>query len=253
MKNHFKRLNLPEANVYLAVILLLTAILVQFDYWIGGMALAVFLFLLYYNWRITSRRKDLWNSYLESLSEDIEWATKNAVLSIPMPLVVIETGGTITWYNPQFGEMFKGERLLERNIHDFVPELVPSKFSANKEGNFSELLFQDRWYRVLWTPVKTGNSGHKDKVIFLIYWLDITEEYRIKALYEAKKTVIAQIVVDNYDEVLSNTESTKRAAVLAEIEFCIAQWSADINAAWAKYDREKSQTVSNGDRPAIME
>jgi c-di-AMP phosphodiesterase-like protein len=239
MKNHFKKLNLPEAKVYLAVILFFVVILVQFDYVIGGMSFVVFLFLLYYNWRITRRRKEEWNSYLEGLSQDIEWATKNAVLSIPMPLVVIETGGSITWYNPQFGEMFPGEKLLERNISDFIPELTPSKFGINKEGSSHVLSFGDRRYRVLWTPVQTGNTGRKDKIIFLIYWMDITEEYRIKTLFQAKKTVMAHIIVDNYDEVLANTEDTKRAAVLAEIESRIAQWAGSNNAAWAKYDREK--------------
>ena len=253
MKNHFKKLNLPEAKVYLAVILFFVVVLAQFNYWVGGMSFVVFLFLLYYNWRITRRRKVEWDSYLENLSEDIEWATKNAVLSIPMPLVVIETGGDITWYNPQFGEMFQGEKLLERNIHDFVPELVPSRFGVDREGSFHELFFHDRWYRVLWTPVKTGNNSRKDKIIFLIYWLDITEEYRIRALYQARKTVILHITVDNYDEVLANTEDTKRAAVLAEIESRIAQWAAGIHAAWAKYDREKYLVVMEAQALAVVQ
>jgi len=241
MKKSFKRWNLPEAKIYLAIILFLVIILVQFDYWIGGMAFVVFLFLLYYNRRMVRQRGEEWNNYLESLSEDIDWGTKNAVSSIPMPLAVIETGGSITWYNPLFGEMFSGEKLLGRYIHDFVPELVPSKFNSNRDGDIQELFFKDRWYRLIWTPVKTGNK--KDSIIFLIYWLDITEEYRIKELYRAKKIVIAHIIVDNYDEVLANTESTKRPAVVAEIESRIAHWADSINAGWIKYDSEKYMVV----------
>jgi c-di-AMP phosphodiesterase-like protein len=241
MKKHFKRWYLPEAKIYLAIILFLAIILVQFDYWIGGIALIMFLFLLYYNRRMNRQRGEEWNRYLESLSEDIEWATKNAVSSIPMPLVVIETGGSIAWFNPLFGELFQGEKLLGRNIHDFVSELVPSRFNSNREGDIQELFFRDRWYRLLWTPVKTGNR--KGNIIFLIYWMDITEEHRIKELYQAKKLVFAHITVDNYDEVLSDTESTKRPAVLAEIESRIAHWAGSINAGWIKYDREKYMVV----------
>ena len=239
MKKHFKKLNLPEARIYLAVVLFLALILLRFDYWIGGMALLVFLILACYNRRIVRRRKEEWNSYLETLSEDIDWATKNAVLSIPVPLVVIEAGGDITWYNPQFGGMFQGEKLLERNIHDFVPELTPSRFGDSRKGSHHELFFHNKWYQVLWTPVRTGNDSRKSKVIFLIYWLDITEEHRVRALCQAQKTVIAHITVDNYDEVLANTEDIKRAAVLAEIESCIAEWAVELHAAWVKYDREK--------------
>ena len=207
------------------------------------MAFVVFLILLFYNWKMSKRRREEWNSYLENLSEDIEWATKNAVLSVPMPLVVIEPGGSITWYNPQFGELFPGEKLLERNIHDFVPELVPARFNPKANGDIQELFFQERWYRLFWTPVKTGSGSRRDKVIFLIYWLDITEGKWIKALYQAKKTVFAHIIVDNYDEVIANTESTNRPAVIAEIESRIARWAAGINAGWIKYDREKYMVV----------
>jgi c-di-AMP phosphodiesterase-like protein len=243
MKKHFKRWNLPEAKIYLAIILFLAIILIQFDYWIGGMAVVLFLFLLYYNRRMIRQRGEEWSSYLENLSEDIEWATKNAVSSIPMPLVVIETGGSITWYNPLFGELFQGERLLERNIHDLVPELIPSRFQSDKDGNVQELFFRDRWYRLLWTPVKTGSGNRKGKIIFLIYWLDITEEHRFKELYQAKKIAVAHIMVDNYDELLANTENTKRPAVLAAIESGIANWASDIHAGWIKYDREKYMVV----------
>jgi len=244
MKKHFKRWilpNLPEAKIYLVIILFLAIILLQFDYWIGGLAIVLFLFLLYYNRRMIHLRGEAWSSYLESLSEDIEWATKNAVSSIPMPLVVVEAGGSISWYNPLFGQLFKDEKLLGRNIHDFVPELVPSRFNSSQEGDVQELFFRGRWYRLIWTPVKTGNKD--GNVIFLIYWLDITEERRMKDLYHAKKLVFAHIVVDNYDEVMSNTESTNRPAVVAEIESHIARWAGSINAGWIKYDRDKFMLV----------
>ena len=55
--------------------------------------------------------------------------------------------------------------------------------------------------------------------------------------------MFAHITVDNYDEVLSDTESTKRPAVLAEIGPRIAHWASSINAGWIKYDREKYMVV----------
>ena len=42
MKKHFKKWNLPESRIYLAIILVFVLILFQFDYWIGGLALALF-------------------------------------------------------------------------------------------------------------------------------------------------------------------------------------------------------------------
>jgi c-di-AMP phosphodiesterase-like protein len=243
MKKHLSKWRFPETKIYLAIILFFAIILLQFDYWIGGMAFVVFLILLFYNYKMSDQRKEEWTRYLESLSEDIDWATKNAVLSIPMPLVVIDPEGTITWYNPQFGRLFDGENLLDRSIKKFVPDFPLSRLDKDKEFTSQELFFSDKWYRLTWTPVRTGSGSRRNKVIFIVYWQDITEEQRIKALYQARKIVIAHIVVDNYDEVLANTESTKRPAVQAEIESRIAHWASGIHAGWIKYERDKYMAV----------
>ncbi|MDD4679743.1 MAG: hypothetical protein PHP79_02470, partial [Clostridia bacterium] len=243
MKKHFKRWNLPESRIYLAIILFFVLILFQFDYWIGGMALALFLVLVLYDWRIIGQRKEEWNSYLENLSEDMDWAAKNAVLSIPMPLVVIGSEGIITWYNPQFRQLMEGKKRLDRSIQEFIPQFPISKLKDEQEGTINELNFNERWYRLLWSTARTDSINPKDKVIYLVYWLDITEDHHIKTLYQAKKVVFAHIVVDNYDEVISHTESIKRPAVLAEIESRIARWAKEINAGWLKHDHEKYLVV----------
>jgi len=234
-----KRLNLPEVRVYLAVILLLVVVITLFDYVIGGIAFLLFLFLLLYNWGVAKRRREEWYEYLENLSENIEWATKNAVLSIPMPLVVIEVGGSITWYNPNFGDLFKGEKLLERNISDFIPELKPRYFTEGVDTSFHEISLGDKRYRVLWTPVKTGTGSRRDRVIFLLYLLDITEEYRIRELFRAKRLAIAYIHIDNYDEVINSTEEGKAPGVLAEIESRLNRWASGLNGSIVRYERDK--------------
>ncbi len=234
-----KRLNLPEVRVYLGIILFLVFIILRFDLLLGGLALLLFAFLIYYNIRITRQRKAEWNLYLENLSENIEWATKNAVLSIPMPLVVIEVGGSITWYNPLFGSLFQEEKLFERNIRDFVPELNPKQLLSSKEQNAQVITFKDKKYRIFWTPVRISSGHDKDKAIVLIYWQDITEEHYWKNMFESKRPTVISIHIDNYDEVMANTEDTKRSGVIAEIESRLGKWAASFNGSWLKYDREK--------------
>ncbi|HZK35132.1 MAG TPA: DHH family phosphoesterase, partial [Bacillota bacterium] len=206
-------------------------------------SLLVFLILLLYNLRIARKRREEWYEYLEGLSDNIEWATKNAVLSIPMPLVVMEVGGNITWYNPNFGDLFDDKKLLERNISDYIPELQPRHFAEGKAADFHELMIGARRYRVLWTPVKTGTGNRRDRVIFLVYFMDITEEYKARALYAAKRIVMGHIYVDNYDEVLSNTDESDRPGVLAEIESRLSRWASGLNASLVKYDREKFAVI----------
>src|SRR5690554_3961631 len=109
-----KKLTLPDAKIYLIVILFLIVIIYTYNLWVGGAATILFLFLAYYNYRVSRQRREEWSTYLEDRTKDIEWATKNAVLSIPMPFVVLEANGNITWYNPKFGEIFQGQGLIEK-------------------------------------------------------------------------------------------------------------------------------------------
>ena len=68
----------------------------------------------------------------------------------------------------------------------------------------------------------------------------------MKDLYHAKKLVFAHIVVDNYDEVMSNTESTNRPAVVAEIESRIARWAGSINAGWIQVRQGQVYACNGG-------
>ncbi len=240
MNKHIeKKLTLPDAKIYLIVILFLIVIIYTYNLWVGGAATILFLFLAYYNYRVSRQRREEWSTYLEDRTKDIEWATKNAVLSIPMPFVVLEANGNITWYNPKFGEIFQGQGLIEKNIRDLVPEIKPKLFTKEQEDNFQDLSVKDKNYRVYWNPLKIGTKRGKNKVILLLYWQDITEEERLKNLYNEKKLVTAYVHIDNYEEVLLGTDETIRPVVMAEIESKLGQWAASLNAGWIKYDKDK--------------
>jgi c-di-AMP phosphodiesterase-like protein len=126
-----KGLRVPENPIYLTVIFLLSLVLVFYDWRVGLIAIAFAVYLAFYNWRITRKRSIEWTRYLEDLSENIDWSTKNAVFSIPMPFVVVELDGSINWYNPRFGQLFEEESLLGENIKDYIPELNPFALLAD--------------------------------------------------------------------------------------------------------------------------
>ena len=138
-----------------------------------------------------------------------------------------------------FGSLFEGERLLERNIRDIVPGINPKQLAEARDINTQELSHKGKQYRILWNPVKIASSGGRDKVIILLYWQDVTAEHYWRNLYHDRQLAMAVVMIDNYDEVLANTEDAKKPGVMAEIESRIGQWAASVNAAWYKYDREK--------------
>jgi len=241
-KGFVKRLNIPEIRVYLGIIFVFSLIIFYFNWQVGVLSFILFLLLIYYNWRAARQRRLDWNQYLENLSENIDWSTKSAIFSIPMPLVVIEIDGSITWYNTRFSKLFQGENLLDKNLIDYVEDLNPKSLLGGKgakDGGSKEIEFHQRRYRVTWSPVEIKPIHGKSRILLLLFWQDITDETNLKIRYEEERMILAFAQIDNYDEVLSNTEETKRPVVLAEIEARLGEWAASLGAGWQKFDRDK--------------
>lgn len=240
MKNSVKKkLTIPEVRLFLLVVFVQAIIFFYFDWRIGVISCIVFACLIYYDIKVTKKRQREWIKYLESISENIEWSTKNAVLSVPLPLVVVEIDGSISWFNPNFSHMFEGQDLLDKKITDYVPELDPQMILDNQDKNSKRLELNDRIYNVIWTPVQIDGVNSEKKVMILLYWEDITEYVRIKEEYYNQQIVVMDIQIDNYDEVMANTDDTHRPNVQAEIESRLAKWANALNGAWTKYDRDK--------------
>lgn len=241
MKNYpTRKLKVPEIPIYLGIIFAFSLIILILQWPVGILTSLIFFYLIYYNWRAGRIRRKEWAEYLEDLSENIDWATKNVVMSIPMPLVVVEMDGSINWYNSYFNRVLNEKNLMNRNINDYIPELNPRiLLNSKKDAYVKEIDFRQRRYRVTWTPIQLDTSRTRAKIILLIYWQDITEETALKARYQDERTAIIVIQIDNYDEVLTGTDETKRPVVLAEIEAKLGKWAASLDASWRKYDRDK--------------
>ena len=116
----------------------------------------------------------------------------------------------ITWYNPRFSEIMGNENMLDNNIAEYTPELNPKNLLSDKSENSKLIRHQERWYNVIWVPVQIDALAKKSRAIILLYWEDITEEVELREIYEKKQIVVVNIQIDNYDEVMANTEDTKK-------------------------------------------
>lgn len=244
MKDPMKELNIPEVRIYIWYVLLLSLILFFYDWHVAVIAIIVWACFVYYNYKIGERRREEWVAHLETLSEHIDWATKNAVISIPMPLVVLEMDGSIMWYNPRFSEIMGNKKMFNKNIAEYVPELKINNMLDNTTTRSKHIQHDGRWYNVMWVPVEIDAAAEKSSAIILLYWDDITNEVELKTKCEESQIVIMIMQVDNYDEVMAKTEDTRKPAVLAEIDGRIGKWASSLKASWKKYDRDKFIVVT---------
>ena len=98
----------------------------------------------------------------------------------------------------------------------------PFALLADKKDNDDIVIkLNDRMYRMFWTPIGVGNNRDNSKVLVFLYFQDITEEAQMKTKYHDERLVAILVQVDNYDEVMNNTDEAKRPVVQAQVKPCL--------------------------------
>lgn len=234
-KRIFKIL-VPDTKIYLWIIGILIGIIAIYESKIAFIGVIVLTYLLYYHWKNVHLRKVEWTKYIEGLTQDFDSATKHAILNLPIPLVMVEVDGTISWYNPKFMALLEDKNILEKNISEIIPNFNIDNIIKNKKDMALEASFKDRHYKVLYNVVK---KQHGKGYLIMLYWIDNTGFTVLKDKYNDERINICLVQVDNYDEVLKNTEEVKRPVLMAEVDKRLNLFAARIKGLIMKYDSDK--------------
>jgi len=234
----FSNLPIHEAGLYLWIIFLLIAVMTFYNYWIALAGALIFCCLVYYNVRSKSLKTREMIEYIKNLQIDIDSATKGTLLYFPLPMVVLQPNGIIKWYNSRFEEIFKQEELFGKQIQSLVKDLQISKLLEEPENISLNLSYEGKEYQVLGNIVQTGNSKENEYMIIL-YLIDRTELSYMHKKYKEDKCIEGIIIIDNYEEIMMNTDDTSRPQILAEIDRRLTNWVAFTGGVLKKYERDK--------------
>ncbi len=141
--------------------------------------------------------------------------------NISIPSAIIDLSGRITWRNNAFSSLFDGQ-----DIHDVVPE-----FDSEHPIRTLQIDYNGSNYQVMNMLI----LREKEKKLVFQYWIDRTEAAHYQRLYTEQRPYVAMILVDNYEELQSDTQ-IHSTAVLAEVERLIADLSKRIGGLYRRYD-----------------
>lgn len=223
-----------DTTLYLWIIAVSVLILGYYDYKLGLAGVLVLLYLVIHNMRTATRKKEELRTYIENLSESVDIATKNAILNLPFPLVIVDEEGFINWYNMLFANIFQGEYILDKRLSAYLGAVDLGRVLKNGTEEFKYVNVKDRYYDVHCNLINLKESSTERNII-IMYLVDKTDYVSIKNKYSDEKIVIATLQIDNYEEVLKDIEEMAKPAVIAEIDRRIKGWAALENASIQKY------------------
>ncbi len=205
------------------IYLLLLAVMIAFIF-IGirdlayvalGLYLVILIFTIYFQFQSGNQ----WDTMVEDMRLQVEEGHTSAYLNMPLPILVVDEAGQILWHNSNFNDVIKREGgLIGQKVESIFS---PWNWSKILEGSvFFEQALEDRHYRIF----RSLGEARGEK-IYSLYWYDDTDFTNLKQDYLEEKPLIIYIQLDNFDEVVSETDENRVPFLISSINSELRNWA----------------------------
>lgn len=227
-------------SAYLWIIGFFAFIIMLYDFRMGLIGVAILAVLIYYHVKDTHYRRREIDKYIKGLSNEFDYVTQDAVFNLPIPLLLVRLDGRVTWYNPKFKEMVDTSEILGEKIGNIISDFKVNKFTnEKKEHGCVRIKYENSYYKVFYNIVSPKNEEDIENQVLVTYWVDESEYQNLQIKYDEDLCNIAILQIDNYDDVLKDTNELQRPLILAEIEKTINEFAKEIDSAIKRFDKGK--------------
>lgn len=197
----------------IAISVVLIGILTYYNWIIGLGALLVSVPPFYYLFMIGNQQRKETEEYISTLSYRVKKVGEEALMEMPIGIMLINDDYYIEWTNPFLASCFDEDTLVGRSLYDVGESIVPL---VKQEVETEIITLYDRKFRVVHRPEER-----------LLYFFDVTEQTEIEKLYEDERTVIAIIFLDNYDELTQGMDDQTRSSLNSLVTSILNKWAQD--------------------------
>ncbi|MFX3618582.1 MAG: DHH family phosphoesterase [Sporolactobacillus sp.] len=199
--------------IVLGVLCLLFIAFVSFLNWMLALAGLVILALAI-SWFVYNENqfdKEL-IEYVAGLSYRLKKVGDEALLQMPIGILLYNEAGRIEWCNPYLNHLGTDtEMKLGKSVAE-LSESLTQLIHSDKDSSI--ILIHERQFRV---RIKRNER--------LLYFTDITDLLKIKKNYFNEHIVLALIFLDNYDEVTQGLDDQVRSTISNETTTVIKNWA----------------------------
>lgn len=181
------------------------------NFWLGLIFSTLFLIIVGSAWKIEDDTYRSTEKHIETLSHRVKKVGEEALLELPIGIMLINDEQKVEWANSFAANIFEVDSLIGQSLLDLSEALQAVVQSDHSEETMIEV--EGSSYKVLF------NKEEK-----LIYLFDMTDTVAIENLYEADKTVLGIILVDNYDELSQAMNDQTRSQLNSLVTSLVTKW-----------------------------
>ena len=215
MNSFFRKRSIRYPLAALSLLGLMAAVfLLMFQFWPGLIFFVLFAIAIGVSWKIEEQTYLETEKHIQTLSYRVKKVGEEALLELPIGIILINEKKGIEWANPYASNIFDLNSLIGKELFDLSNQLYSIvDHEAEEQEIFS---VNDKSYKVSY------NAEEK-----LIYLFDVTKQLAIETLYNADRTVIGILLVDNYDELSQAMDDQTRSQLNSLVTSLVSKWGKE--------------------------
>ena len=237
--------NITAKNlIYILIIGFLAVILCVYDLsWIIPSVVIIGLVVAYTLWSNSRGLLELEN-HIQDITSDVSSASKGNLVNTPIPLVLVETDGSIIWRSKKFVEEFQQVPDISNNLNLIVKEIKMDLDKNSDEINKRDITKQfnigNKFYKIRGSVLKSKRKDKKKQKEYMLslYFIDETKYNELFDTYTKSKPCIGVMMIDNYDEITQMILPERKIELLAKIEKTIIEWVTNTGGLIIKSERD---------------
>lgn len=215
----------------IAITVVLLSIVAYFNWIISIVGWLIAIIPFYFIFKIDRQQRAETEEYISTLSYRVKKVGEEALMEMPIGIMLINDDYYIEWANPFLTSCFDEETLVGRSLYDVGDTLIPL---IKQEVETEIITLYDRKFRVIHRPEER-----------LLYFFDVTEQTEIEKLYEDERTVIGIIFLDNYDDLKQGMDDQTRSSLNSLVTQLLNKWAQDNGVFLKRISSERFIAVFN--------
>lgn len=195
----------------IGIIIVILGVLAFYNWILGLLGLILTSIPFYYIFIIDYQQRRETEKYISTLSYRVKKVGEEALMEMPIGIMLINDDYFIEWANPFLASCFDEETLIGKSLYDVGDSLIPL---IKQEVETEILTLMDRKFRVIHRAEER-----------LLYFFDITEQIEVEKLYKDERTVIAIIFLDNYDDITQGMDDQTRSNLNSLVTSILNKWA----------------------------
>ena len=228
----FRKINMALVNLVCAVITGIMAVLtvINKDNPVPFVLIALVLTLLIIAANIVvaifSKKEE--DEMLENLrfavGEGESANTGNFIRSYLQPILFLDNKGGIIWYNDKFGEIFKNKSDVRKSVNVIYKTKIKNRFELKEKEIISTVDIEDRSFTMMVNVISGDKGVSVERSFFMVYFADRTDYTALRKLYDDERTVVGEIIIDNYEEIFTADGESVVNKIIARLDNKFDEW-----------------------------